>query len=511
MRRSGRTRSGIQGCAEYATIGRQGRSARAGGRQRRHRFAERATTCRRTGASRDGGRDAPGRRGSPRDRAFSRPARTARRHWWQKQAPVLEHCSSTTASTAKFIGVRTARKPSVVVRACPAARRFAARERDEVQAQGARWPTIRSARRAGPHAAAGAPPRETRTKKNKRRSATRGKQESREQRAQMRRKIEDAYATVERYPRPARHRTDGSDMWCAWRETVLDVVMHARRQPARAAQWQGLNANAAQEMVEHKLLNNTPATKALTALIPFRQDRTSSSQALHALGIKLLSPAAPPVLAAPFARDRGGEKPVSEMLDGRVKTLHEDPRGGWRGATCRPRRGDRQHGIDTIDCGGNLTRSKRPWPAGCTRSALETSTSAARRGAQCAKNWKDVGVLTDASQYPVALPNCSRAASSADKTKLRSRSGFNRISSTTARQRLLWACRTTAAAVWARPMALRQLRICVRREPHRSGVLPRPSGPRFAGPQATARQGTPYNKLPTPMRVGVRQGFDVPA
>src|ERR1700752_546335 len=132
------------------------------------------------------------------------------------------------------------------------------------------------------------------------------------------------------------------------------------------------------------------------------------AQALHALGIKLLSTGGTAKLLA----DAG--LPVTEVaeltgfpesLDGRVKTLHPKVHGGLLARRDVPAHmaALKEHGIDTIDL---LVVNLYPFEAtvakaGCTlEDAIENidigGPAMVRSGA---KNWKDVAVLTDASQY----------------------------------------------------------------------------------------------------------------
>ena len=106
----------------------------------------------------------------------------------------------------------------------------------------------------------------------------------------------------------------------------------------------------------------------------------------------------------------------------------------WRGATCRRTwRRSKQHGIDTIDL---LVVNLYPFEAtvakpGCTlEDAIENiDIGGPAMVRSAAKNWKDVGVLTDASQYPQALAELKADGKLSDKTKFAfSVAAFNRIS-----------------------------------------------------------------------------------
>ena len=94
-----------------------------------------------------------------------------------------------------------------------------------------------------------------------------------------------------------------------------------------------------------------------------------------------------------------------EMLDGRVKTLHPKVHGGLLARRDLPEHmaALKQHGIATIDL---LVVNLYPFEAtvakpGCTlEDAIENiDIGGPAMVRSAAKNWKDVGVLTDASQY----------------------------------------------------------------------------------------------------------------
>ncbi len=180
-------------------------------------------------------------------------------------------------------------------------------------------------------------------------------------------------------------------------------------------------------------------TMAKTALISV-SDKTGIlefAQALHALGIKLLSTGG----TAKLLSDAG--LPVTEvadhtgfpeMLDGRVKTLHPKIHGGLLARRDLPAHvaAIEQHGIDTIDL---LIVNLYPFEAtvakpGCTlEDAIENiDIGGPAMVRSAAKNWKDVGVLTDASQYAVALAELKADGKLSDKTKFAfSVAAFNRI------------------------------------------------------------------------------------
>lgn len=162
------------------------------------------------------------------------------------------------------------------------------------------------------------------------------------------------------------------------------------------------------------------------------------ARALHALGIKLISTGGTARLLA------DENLPVTEvaeltgfpeMLDGRVKTLHPMVHGGLLARRDVPEHmaALKTHGIDTIDL---LVVNLYPFEAtvakaGCTmEDAIENiDIGGPAMVRSAAKNWKDVGVLTDASQYATVLQELKTAGKLADATKFAlSVAAFNRIS-----------------------------------------------------------------------------------
>ncbi|ABM38655.1 bifunctional phosphoribosylaminoimidazolecarboxamide formyltransferase/IMP cyclohydrolase [Polaromonas naphthalenivorans] len=162
------------------------------------------------------------------------------------------------------------------------------------------------------------------------------------------------------------------------------------------------------------------------------------AQALHALGIKLLSTGG----TAKLLLDAG--LPVTEvaehtgfpeMLDGRVKTLHPKVHGGLLARRDLPEHmaALQTHGIATIDL---LVVNLYPFEAtvakpGCTlEDAIENiDIGGPAMVRSAAKNWKDVGVLTDASQYAGVLAELQADGKLTDKTRFAlSVAAFNRIS-----------------------------------------------------------------------------------
>ncbi len=181
-------------------------------------------------------------------------------------------------------------------------------------------------------------------------------------------------------------------------------------------------------------------TAPFTALLSV-SDKTGIvefAQSLHALGITLLSTGGTARLLA----DAG--LPVTEvaaltgfpeMLDGRVKTLHPKVHGGLLARRDVPAHmaALAAHGIATIDL---LVVNLYPFEAtvakpGCTlEDAIENiDIGGPAMVRSAAKNWRDVGVLTDASQYASVLQELQASGKLTDKTKFAlSVAAFNRIS-----------------------------------------------------------------------------------
>ena len=162
------------------------------------------------------------------------------------------------------------------------------------------------------------------------------------------------------------------------------------------------------------------------------------ARALHALGIRLVSTGGTARLLA------GEGLPVTEvaqltgfpeMLDGRVKTLHPMVHGGLLARRDRPEHlaALKAHGIATVDL---LVVNLYPFEAtvakpGCTlEEAIENiDIGGPAMVRSAAKNWKDVGVLTDASQYPLVLQELQAAGRLSDTTRFAlAVTAFNRIS-----------------------------------------------------------------------------------
>src|SRR5438034_980675 len=150
------------------------------------------------------------------------------------------------------------------------------------------------------------------------------------------------------------------------------------------------------------------------------------AQALHALGCMLLSTGGTARLLA----DAG--LPVTEvadmtgfpeMLDGRVKTLHPKVHGGLLARRDVPAHmaALADHGIDTIDL---LVVNLYPFEAtvakpGCTlEDAIENiDIGGPAMVRSAAKNWKDVAVLTDASQYGPVVEELKASGKLSGKTR----------------------------------------------------------------------------------------------
>jgi phosphoribosylaminoimidazolecarboxamide formyltransferase/IMP cyclohydrolase len=164
---------------------------------------------------------------------------------------------------------------------------------------------------------------------------------------------------------------------------------------------------------------------------------------LHALGVSLISTGGTAKLLADAGLPVAEVAEVTgfpEMLDGRVKTLHPKVHGGLLARRDTPEHmaALAAHGIDTIDL---LVVNLYPFEstvakAGCTLADaienIDIGGPAMVRSA--AKNWKDVAVLTDASQYAevVAELKASQATNAmqvsyATRFKL-AVAAFNRIS-----------------------------------------------------------------------------------
>jgi phosphoribosylaminoimidazolecarboxamide formyltransferase/IMP cyclohydrolase len=161
-------------------------------------------------------------------------------------------------------------------------------------------------------------------------------------------------------------------------------------------------------------------------------------RALAALGIEILSTGGTAKLLAD-----AGVKVVEvsdhtgfpEMLDGRVKTLHPTIHGGLLARRDLPAHMQalERHGIGTIDL---LVVNLYPFEAtvakpGCTlEDAIENiDIGGPAMVRSAAKNWRDVGVLTDAAQYAPVIEELQRDRGLSDATRFAlAVAAFNRIS-----------------------------------------------------------------------------------
>lgn len=178
---------------------------------------------------------------------------------------------------------------------------------------------------------------------------------------------------------------------------------------------------------------------ALTALLSV-SDKTGIvdfARSLHGLGCTLLSTGGTAKLlmesglpVTEVAQHTG----FPEMMDGRVKTLHPKIHGGLlaRGDAPEHVAAMQQHGITRIDI---LAVNLYPFEdtvarPGCTlEDAIENiDIGGPAMVRSAAKNWKDVTVLTDASQYPKVLAELLADGRTSDATRFAcSVAAFNRI------------------------------------------------------------------------------------
>jgi len=178
---------------------------------------------------------------------------------------------------------------------------------------------------------------------------------------------------------------------------------------------------------------------SLTALVSV-SDKTGVlefARALHALGVKLLSTGGTAKLLADAGlpvTEVAEHTGFPEMLDGRVKTLHPTIHGGLLARRDVPDHMSAldKHGIATIDL---LVVNLYPFEAtvakpGCTlEDAIENiDIGGPAMVRSAAKNWKDVAVLTDASQYAGVLAELQKDGAVSRTTKFAlSVAAFNRI------------------------------------------------------------------------------------
>jgi phosphoribosylaminoimidazolecarboxamide formyltransferase/IMP cyclohydrolase len=162
------------------------------------------------------------------------------------------------------------------------------------------------------------------------------------------------------------------------------------------------------------------------------------AQALHALGIQLLSTGGTARLLADAGlqvTEVSAHTGFPEMLDGRVKTLHPAIHGGLLARRDLPDHmaALEAHAISTIDL---LVVNLYPFEATVSRPdcTLEDAIENIDIGGpamvrSAAKNWRDVGVLTDSSQYPQVLSELRGSGALSDATRFAlSVAAFNRIS-----------------------------------------------------------------------------------
>ncbi|HEX6708173.1 MAG TPA: bifunctional phosphoribosylaminoimidazolecarboxamide formyltransferase/IMP cyclohydrolase [Albitalea sp.] len=178
----------------------------------------------------------------------------------------------------------------------------------------------------------------------------------------------------------------------------------------------------------------------LTALLSV-SDKTGVlelARELHGLGVKLLSTGGTARLLADAGlpvTEVADHTGFPEMLDGRVKTLHPKIHGGLLARRDLPAHvaALEKHSIDTIDL---LVVNLYPFEAtvarpGCTlEDAIENiDIGGPAMVRSAAKNWKDVAVLTDASQYAQVLAELKQSGAVSTATKFAlSVAAFNRIS-----------------------------------------------------------------------------------
>jgi phosphoribosylaminoimidazolecarboxamide formyltransferase / IMP cyclohydrolase len=162
------------------------------------------------------------------------------------------------------------------------------------------------------------------------------------------------------------------------------------------------------------------------------------ARALHTLGIHLISTGGTAKLLAEQGlpcKEVAEVTGFPEMLDGRVKTLHPLVHGGLLARRDVPEHmaALKEHAIATIDL---LVVNLYPFEAtvakpGCTlEDAIENiDIGGPAMVRSAAKNWKDVAVLTDASQYAGVLAELTASGNVSSKTKFAlSVAAFNRIS-----------------------------------------------------------------------------------
>ncbi|MEO8299359.1 MAG: bifunctional phosphoribosylaminoimidazolecarboxamide formyltransferase/IMP cyclohydrolase [Burkholderiales bacterium] len=184
---------------------------------------------------------------------------------------------------------------------------------------------------------------------------------------------------------------------------------------------------------------STNAPAALTALLSV-SDKTGIvdfARALHGLGVKLLSTGGTAKLLAEAGlpvTEVAEHTGFPEMLDGRVKTLHPVIHGGLLARRDTPEHmaALAKHGIATIDL---LAVNLYPFEATVAKPgvSLEDAIENIDIGGpamvrSAAKNWQDVTVLTDASQYAGVLAELQANGRTSKATRFAcSVAAFNRI------------------------------------------------------------------------------------
>ena len=180
-------------------------------------------------------------------------------------------------------------------------------------------------------------------------------------------------------------------------------------------------------------------TQQLTALLSV-SDKTGVLQLareLHALGVRLLSTGGTATLLADAGlpvTEVADHTGFPEMLDGRVKTLHPKIHAGLLARRDLPKHMEAltAHGITTIDL---LVVNLYPFEATVARPdcTLEDAIENIDIGGpamvrSAAKNWQDVAVLTDATQYAEVLAELKAEGAVSRATKFAlAVAAFNRI------------------------------------------------------------------------------------
>ena len=189
---------------------------------------------------------------------------------------------------------------------------------------------------------------------------------------------------------------------------------------------------------DNELVNRHTMTQ-LTALISVSEKTgiVEFAKSLHALNVRLLSTGGTAKLLADAGlpvTEVAAHTGFPEMLDGRVKTLHPSIHGGLLARRDLPEHmaAIAAHGIPTIDI---LAVNLYPFEAtvakpGCTlEDAIENiDIGGPAMVRSAAKNWRDVTVLTDASQYAAVLVELSIHGKTSDTTRFAAAvAAFNRI------------------------------------------------------------------------------------